>query len=445
VQSKEFLLHELENVERTLQDTLRHNYPPGTSAEFYTECTLRIGRLRTAIDALSVTDTDALEEYGMYVSEISLQVSMIERSHLGEFSWPFAQRLEEIALELCKEPGPKNPLPPIIQILADGGIASYRIYTEWYWPSSLRFQRILHIVFPRTNKYHVLLHAIFGHEIGHAAYAIPSLESALDKNVFTPLFAGTPLADVGSAQKWIEDSSRPSEVDRFMHFVWEANQRHDFTFLGRNNYSLEQWHQELFCDLFGLMMFGPTFAGAMNALLGSMNPRGESISETHPPFACRANLIVRALRRLGYLNHSATGDAELDAAVASTASYFQRVPSSNPWYELFTDKNVDDAIAGIHAILSPIPKALYTNPAAADLVHVVSNLRRGVPPCGSRLHPTEPKPEPFPLDFRHILYGGWIAWLGQKQFNPATHFKFLYINRLCERGILQQIAVERTR
>src|SRR5206468_395429 len=110
----------------------------------------------------------------------------------------------------------------------------YCVFTETYWPSTLRYKRILHIVFPRTNKYHVLLHAIFGHEIGHAAYAIPRLQSRLDKDVIAPLFADTPLADVASAEAWLTDAKRPKEVTRFLA-LWSGTQPHDFTFLGKNN------------------------------------------------------------------------------------------------------------------------------------------------------------------------------------------------------------------
>ena len=441
MQAKAFLLHELENVEKALQDTLRHDYPPGTGAEFYKECTFRIERLRAILRATSDGDVDAIEQYGRFVSYVSFLVSMIERSHLGEFSWPFAFRLQEIALALCREPGPKTSLLPIVQVLADGGIASYRIYTELYSPSVLRFQRILHIVFPRTNKYHVLLHAIFGHELGHAAYAIPSLKADFDARVLSPLFASTPMEDAPSAEKWLSSSSRPKAVDDYVTNVWNSSQTHDFTFLGRNNLALEQWRQEFFCDLFGIIMFGPSFAGAMNTLLGSMNPTGQAISDTHPPFACRANLSVRALERLGYLTHKPTGKTSLDAALATTAKDLSKVPSADPWYSMFTDKNIDDAIAGLSGILSTVaPKALYSMPNTSDLGHVVDNLCRRVPPCGSRLHPTDPRPEPFSLDFRHVLHGGWVVWLGLKHFDPAPALDFLFINRLCDKGILQQIA-----
>lgn len=444
MQAKDFLLHELDNIERTLHETLRHDYPPGNGQEFYEECITRIERLRAKTAAIGPTDFRAISQYSVLVSQVSLLISLIERSHLGEFSWPFAFRLGEIASEICQEPGPAGPLPPIIQILADGGTASYRIYTESYWPSILRYRRILHIVFPRTNKYHVLLHSIFGHEIGHAAYAIPSIQSRLNAQVFTPLFTGTPLADEASAEAWITSTKRPKEITEYLG-LWSNSQPHDFTFLGKNNYAIKQWQQELFCDLFGTILFGPSFAGAQNTLLGSVSPAGETFSDTHPPYASRANLISRALSRLKWLNYGPSGNTELDNAIASTAKFLLTVPSADPWYELFTDKNVDDAIGGLTTILSSIPDTLYVRPTISDLSHITDNLCRRVPPCGSRLHPTEAKPEPFALDFRHILYGGWIAWIGREDLKPSQPLDFFQINRLCDRGILQQIAVERSR
>jgi hypothetical protein len=150
--------------------------------------------------------------------------------------------------------------------------------------------------------------------------------------------------------------------------------------------------------------------------------------------------------KLGYLTHTPTGKTSLDAALSTTAKALSRVPSTESWYSLFSDKNIEDAIKGLTAILAAsAPKALYSKPSTSDLGHVIDNLCRRVPPCGSRLHPTDAKPEPFSLDFRHVLYGGWIVWLGLKDLDPSSKLDFLFINRLCDKGILQQVAVERTR
>lgn len=438
---KDFLLHEIENVEGNLQETLRHDYPPGDGPEYYAECKTRIDRLRAELHATKPADHAAITEIAKRLSNlVSHPISLIERSHLGEFSWPFAHELREIAVPLCTEAGPTGGLKPIIHILADGGLMAYRIYPETFKPDPIRHRRVLNIVFPRTLKHHVLLHAIFGHEIGHAAWAIPALRSALNKDVVQPLFRGSRFESPTVADTWIHDPKGPTEVTAHVAW-WTTNQPHPFTFGGANNWAHYLWQQEFFCDLFGVVTFGPSFACAHKTLLHAIDPSGALFSSTHPPYASRALLVARSLRRLGWLSHPSAGDKRIDDGLAALATFADTCPSADPWYELFTDKQIDDALDGMKRLLAKYPKALYATPNVAELRGLIESLVRRVPPVGAKLKPDDTV-DPLPLDFRHTLYAGWVGWLGQSHLAFKKAPRFIDLNRLCDRSILQQMAVD---
>ncbi len=432
--AKDFLLDELYNVDLTLQETLRHDYAPGSGREYFDECKTRIQRLTDETNRVDPGDSTAIAAIASRLSEIVSQpISLIERSHLGEFSWPFAHQLREIATPLCTESGPKGALTPIIHILADGGLGAYRIYTETPLPDPIRHRRILNVVFPRTMKHHVLLHSIFGHEIGHAAWAIPALRSALRTSVIEPLFKESRLETPAEAEKWIQDPARPPEITKYLS-DWAIRHTHPFTFLGPNNWAHYSWQQEFFCDLFGVVTFGPSFAGAHKTLLGGIDPSGLMITTSHPPHAARAPLIARAVDSIRCLKFSASGSAQLDAAIAKFKSFVDQMPSTN------SNAQIDAAIAGAMTTLAKFPSVLYQALDIQQLRRVCELLARRIPPVGAQLKADGL--DLSPLDFRHILACGWIVWLGHDELKLAKPLKFLDVNRLCDRGILHRQAVE---
>ena len=101
------------------------------------------------------------------LSVLGSRISLIERSHLGEFSWPFAETIREIAQTLFLEKQLDGALsPPIVQVIAEG--MDYQFVDEALPLVGAR--RIVIVAFPRQLKHHVLLHSIFGHELGHTAF-----------------------------------------------------------------------------------------------------------------------------------------------------------------------------------------------------------------------------------------------------------------------------------
>jgi dCTP deaminase len=349
-----------------------------------------------------------------------------------------------MAVPLCTERTVRGAtLKPIIHILADGGLTAYRIYPETFKPDPIRLSRILNIVFPRTLKHHVLLHAIFGHEIGHAAWAIPRLRSTLLADVIRPLFHGTRFEDAAKADVWMQDPNRPIEVAAHLAF-WTSKQPQPFAFSGNNNWTHYYWVQEFFCDLFGVVTFGPSFACAHKTLLGSLDPTGALFSSTHPPYASRALLVARAFRRLGWLTLPPSGNAELDQSVNELRAFVETCPSTDPWYELFTDANIDNALDGLRRLLGGFPEAQYQAPDIALIKSLTDSLVNCVPPTGAKLRPDDTI-DPGVLDFRHTLFAGWLAWIGKDLLPHRKPPRFLDLNKICDRSILQQMAVDLAR
>jgi hypothetical protein len=396
-------------------------------------------RLKKLIEASS--DPSEIANLGYSLSHVSYLISCIERSHLGEFSWPFAFCLRAIAVPLCTEQGPSGKLPPIIHILAEGDLSAYAILPESYDPDPIRLKRIINVVFPRTLKHHVLLHAIFGHEIGHAAWAIPDLRAKLDKQVIAPLFKGTPLENAVSAEQWITAATRPKVVSDYL-LAWKMhpNMEHDFTFSGPKNKTLLNWQQEFFCDLFGAVVFGPSYGCAHRMLLQAIDPTGNQFTVTHPPYASRAQLMSRASDLLKWFDGPRTGNANMDSAIGKTESYVKTALSPDPWFDIFPGSQVEDAINGLKSVLATFSGTVCLQPVWTDFAPLVDAIVRRVPPCGAELDAAG-DPQLREVDFRQILTAGWIAWVGRTDIPGDRPREFFHVNLLCDRGILQQSAV----
>src|SRR5438046_3099779 len=125
----ESLHEEYNNVDRALQETLRYDYGPEQSAEFYDECAGRLGRIKRRIESCNPTDRQSVAALLSDLGYVATLISLIERSHLGELSWPFADELRRLAKALLTEPGLLgDPSYPIVHVVADG--RGYRILHE---------------------------------------------------------------------------------------------------------------------------------------------------------------------------------------------------------------------------------------------------------------------------------------------------------------------------
>src|SRR5262249_49411621 len=99
----EFLRQEFDNVERALHDTLRYDYGPERSKPYYEECAARLARINASISKIKPSDRQTIRDRLDELSALSVWISLIERSRLGEFSWPFADELQTIATALLPQ------------------------------------------------------------------------------------------------------------------------------------------------------------------------------------------------------------------------------------------------------------------------------------------------------------------------------------------------------
>jgi hypothetical protein len=139
------------------------------------------------------------------------------------------------------------------------------------------------------------------------------------------------------------------------------------------------------------------------------------------------------MRLLGYDQIAVTNPEHL----AATQSFWRKLEShrkQEPWYELFTDQQLQDTLNDLRTWLSNHPPAKYDAPNPATLDKLLDMLAKQIPPIGFEVD-AEGKPTCVDVDFRHILYAGWIA------SHERANNEFVRINRLCEHAIMQQRAI----
>ena len=70
--------------------TLRHDYGPELSAEFYEECARRLDKIKKQVQPGAISDTDRVGIAALLadLGNLANLIVLIERSHLGEFSGP---------------------------------------------------------------------------------------------------------------------------------------------------------------------------------------------------------------------------------------------------------------------------------------------------------------------------------------------------------------------
>lgn len=432
---KPFLEEECENIRRQLNDALRHDYGHEGSKDFYEECLVRLKHTRDSLAATSASELDKLAPIQRDLSDLSALISRIERSAYSEFSWPFAEELKELAQGLCTEKTLKGDLPPAIHILSEGGLDAYAIWAERNRPKGA-LRKILTIIFPTTLKHSVLLHPILGHEVGHAIYAVPKHQSALKQLLAVSLVSAGPMQSPDEVDKWLLSATAPSGIK---------------SLLAKNGLTSSpicdddvhaSWIEEFLCDFVGVVLFGPSFVAAQLSLLLGMVPDGMSFGWYHPPVITRINAVLDAAAYLKLNDTSA-----LSGASKLTADKFwadaQGKRESNPWATVFTAKQVGDLVDGLVSLFaSLVPQSssvgAYSGVANSSVFQrLFSSLTAGVPPAATTVA-KDGAVDNVSVDFRDILYAGWLAHCAQ-----VNGLSFHRVNRLCDLALLQQRAVKR--
>jgi hypothetical protein len=435
-----FLKEECESVGEALKEALRHDYAPTQSEAFYNEFRGRLDYVLDQIRRDPAMTPKAVSAHMDSIAEIGSRVSLIERSHLGEFSWPFAEVIRGIAEKLFVEENlfaddaASRAQSPLIHVVSEG--MDYKIFDDGL---AGRTRRVLIVAFPRQLKHHVLLHAIFGHELGHPAAEIDHDNRRLAEGVMGHLCAGA-LADSEATLDWL----RAVEVAGPTQGVVQPDQDID-------DFMVRSWRKEIFCDLFGLKLFGPAFAAAHRTILeptSNWPSRFNCSGSTHPPYPVRARLLARTMKAWKWElpvteREGAVRDAEkamLDYALG---------PHKESELDVIDDAQLEAVRDSLDEIFAPHLGMAYAPPSHDMLSTLVGRLGDARPPICQRVG-DDGRPNNDRVPLQSCLYAGWTFWFGGKSLlAPAVAgqvgpdgLNFLTVNRLCEHAILQQHAID---
>jgi hypothetical protein len=424
--AQEFLRQECRNLRALLEKTLRYEYGPVGSKDFYDECVTRLDFLEQEIGAS--TDLLSLGQNTWLLNDLAQLICRLERSSISEYSWPFVHELKKIATAICTEDTlAGTDIPNKIYVLADGGLDSYRIHPEQRRPSYTH-SRLLTIVFPKSLKQFVLLHAILGHELGHAIWRCSKHQKELKEHVEKHLKEGH-FATPGDTAAHLFSSAVPQEVkDIIGHYnVDQPGMFQQFA-------DWNAWCEEVLCDLIGLVIFGPSFIASECEMLYTLGYGGTAFGPKHPVPAWRLNYMLAGARILGYDTKPAASHT-LAPIHDKFWLYMESFRKSDSWYNVFTDDQLRRALTGLKTLLGRYAPSEYSMPSEHRLEQLVQMLTRRIPPVGFSITPAG-KLQCESVDFRHILLAGWMV----KASHPEI--PVLILNQLCEHAIMQQRAID---
>ena len=459
--SKDFLLIECANLRSVLKETLGYNYGIEGTKDFYVELTTRLEFIQAQLESIPADDVVNLQPYPTELNLISTLISRIERSCLGEYSWPFVTELKKIAtaiwaqnerigttIQIHEGEAQKAKIeintentPPMMFVLSEGGLAAYAIGIEQKRASTSR-TRILTIQFPRTLKHYVLLHPILGHELGHALYKISKFRTGLTKILNTLIQSSSKINSIEATQDWIFDNNAPNDYKINLTITCKKMAINQDNFKHKVNW--ESWKEEILCDLIGILIFGPSFLAALVTLLSTLDTSGLTVKPRHPIAATRINMMLMAAKILNYDNIKFE-DPGFETTARKFWDHMALSRKDNPWFDLFTEEHLAAALKSLNDLLNQNNLVFYPEHSPGIMEPLVKKLSKLIPPVGYKVEPAAPDTS-FHVDFRHILYAGWLASEHMLPDDEAggemKKIDFNILNRLCEHGIMQQIAID---
>jgi hypothetical protein len=421
---KQFLADELSNIKEALDDALRFDYGGG-SRGFYVECLERHKAIGSQLDDTPSNDAIGLYDLSGEIFYLAELVHRIERSHEAEFSWQFYHHIKEVASSIFEDTSHSHDLNkiPIIHVYAEGGLG-YQIHVEKVDQHIGVDNPILTVVFPRTLKRHVLLHAIFAHEIGHAVRLRSFLDNQLQDAIIRPLLASGPLKREADLRAWVRKHHQDD---------WTTDAD-----------TCDAWAEEIACDIFGALCFGPSFCFALESLLLAVDPTKLEPGIEHPPGAARIALMSRLWRTCGWNDPRLYCEKTYPKAAMKMAEGIKASRKYVSWSEeLVSDSQLRTAVTGIRKMLKSTKLGLYKRTDVAVLERMVGRLLRGIPPSGARAIFEDGSAPNDSVDFRSILLAGWYVQQCREKFEwKRGSASFLELSKSCEMGMLHQHAIE---
>ncbi|MBR0794003.1 hypothetical protein JQ615_01225 [Bradyrhizobium jicamae] len=435
----EFLREEYKSVDAALKETLRHDYGPTRGVDYFNECKFRLDEINETIEDPAGLDGPTIAAQLRSLSALGSRICLIERSRLGEFSWPFAEAIREIAEKLFVERHlDGEDYLPIVHVIAEG--MHYQIVDDVQPPTGKR--RIMVVAFPRQLKHHVLLHALFGHELAHIAQASKGPGRVIALRVMSAMRTGA-FSDETQATAWLRRSDAPHVI------ASELKAQPSYLFPAQ---SLQNWRIEIICDLFGLLLFGPSFAAAHRMILEpvSSDPAAFDLkSSTHPPFSIRRRAITQAMRLLGWHRPvSNAKDGDLNAAERKFLAYASET-SKGKWQQIFSDNELKIVLDRLSEIFRDHPQIRFSRPHNLQLKKLVEQLTLCRPPIVQAVG-ADGIAVLDSVRTIHCLYAGWTFWFGREKLRAAKlanyprlrELDFLNVNKLCDQALLQQKAID---
>jgi len=260
--------------------------------------------------------------------------------------------------------------------------------------------------------------------------------------VMPALSDGGPLQDSVQATAWLKRDDAPSAIRTMVQ------QKREYTFPLAD---LQNWRIEIICDLFGLLLFGPSFAAAHRTILGTLcdDPWGFDLSRsTHPPYSIRRRIITAAIKELGWNRPVTTSE---DGCIHTAETAFLDYASENRddvWTSMLFEGRLAAVLERLSKIFVSHPDSAYRRPERAVVVGLVNRLTLCRPPILYEIKDNG-SPKNYVVPTYHCLYAGWSFWFGRTSLRKAMLEKaprlpeltFLQLNRLCDLGMLQQCAI----
>jgi hypothetical protein len=244
------------------------------------------------------------------------------------------------------------------------------------------------------------------------------------------------LAAASEITSWLHEPNAPKEIKSDLAQYQTDN---GTAYIFPEAY-VEKWVEELICDLFGLLLFGPAFVAAHRVLLRPTHRTPYEIDllePTHPPYAVRHKMLVRALRLLTWDKPvTAVTQGSVHEAELETLNFILDDPYMT-WALFFDDQQLNRAVPGLKSVLTQYGRLEYEQPVQEVVADLVDRLRRRLPPVAAHIG-EDGSPTFKTMSRAHSLFAGWVYWLGRERLVKDCALTFLETNRLCDQALLQE-------
>lgn len=392
--------------------------------------------------------TAELAAVNSFLSNAALHLRFVERAKVGQTPWSLVQPAEEL-LKLVAGPGNHFIIRPTwsynYSIRGDfWGL--YRRYLEphkWFSLDIVRQragisdnERIYCISFPRIERTNALLHANWGHEIGHILVA-----RWLGDKFDTEWKAAEP-----EMKKEFEPGVRMSPPPADELFKERAIQDEIAKLTNATRLVAQQGMTELLCDHVGGHLFGPAALASMLEFAArfSLDAPPESSSQNYPPWRYRIRQIVQSCKadledhpEIGYPPPKLKPliewlrEGRSIAASRPDEVFIRNKPVSKHAYD-FISNRWNAAAAHVIGMLPPAlskPYCLFER--FATVLALMERIEHRLPPNTVGDYPGSP------ASLQDILCAGWAYKALQIQCDPAwgKYDDFELLSKLLLKGI----------